>query len=138
MRSADGFTLGQIIEGHEHNFDHTSIFFIGRWRWEKWLPAAKEDGTRVQDSEGNDVWLKILDKEIEAPGYLLIEAKARHQFTFLGVSTPDWMIPFIIPEKLEEFKTMMEKTKGKAWCVYSHRTAQGDVVQEAHSYSAYV
>lgn len=94
----NGLKPGEVIEGHAHHFDHTSIFFCGRWRIHK----KAEDGTQ---------W----DFEREGPFHVLIEANAVHEFTFLG--------PGI----------------GHAWCVYSHRTPQGEVsVKETGWYEAYV
>jgi hypothetical protein len=96
VRQMMPFKPGDIIEGHKHNFDHTSIFFNGRWRVKKWAPDNK-----------------TLDKnvEVDAPCYLLIEADCKHEFEYLGGDDD-----------------------GIAWCVYSHRTPQGEVVIEANGW----
>jgi hypothetical protein len=82
---------GETIPGHKHNFDHTSIFFNGRWRAKKFSPSGD----------------LIVDIERKGPFFLLIEAGCKHEFTYLADNTE----------------------LGVAWCVYSHRTPQGEVSQ---------
>lgn len=84
---------GERIVGHTHNFDHTTIFFRGRWRAKAKLP----NGT-------------LLEREFVAPAHALIRADVEHEF-----------------ECLED---------GEMWCVYSHRTPQGDVIQEHNGWGA--
>jgi hypothetical protein len=103
MGDREGLKPGQVVTGHVHNFDHTSIFFCGRWRVRKWVPVVREDGSLVDPDGANGEWAMLVDFEREGPFHLLIEAHARHEFTFLGPGV------------------------GKAWCVYSHRTPQGEV-----------
>lgn len=86
---------GHIIEGHEHNFDHTTICFYGALTIRAKPPGEPE---------------RIIQIEAPRPGYdgpshALIEAGVRHE-----------LIPLV---------------EGTIfWCVYSHRDAQGAVVQE--------
>jgi hypothetical protein len=128
MGDREGLKPGQVVAGHTHNFDHTSIFFCGRWRVKKWVPVVREpfgesvlspvgiasakptpgNGSPVAADDANGganggEWAMLADFEREGPFHLLIEAHARHEFTFLGPGV------------------------GKAWCVYSHRTPQGEV-----------
>jgi hypothetical protein len=108
MGDREGLKPGQVVAGHTHNFDHTSIFFCGRWRVRKWVPVVREDGSPVAPDDANGganggEWAMLVDFERDGPFHLLIEAHARHEFTFLGPGV------------------------GKAWCVYSHRTPQGEV-----------
>ena len=123
MTGQELFKPGQVVAGHTHNFDHTSIFFCGRWWVRKWVPVVREpfgesvlspvgiasakptpgDGSPVDPDGANGEWAVLADFEREGPFHLLIEAHARHEFTFLGPGV------------------------GRAWCVYSHRTPQGDV-----------
>ncbi len=99
MGAPVGLAPGSLVRGHTHNFDHTSIFFTGRWHAKKWLHSQL-----------------IEDVEFEAPYYLLIEAHCRHEFKFLGGAE-----------------------RGYAWCVYSHRTPQGEVSIECTGWNpAYV
>jgi hypothetical protein len=102
VRQMMPFKPGDIIEGHKHYFDHTSIFFNGRWRVKKWSP----DDTLIKDVE------------VDGPCYLLIEAHCKHEFEYLDGDDD-----------------------GIAWCVYSHRTPQGEVAIESngweHAYDAY-
>ncbi len=79
---------GQKVEGHKHNFDHTTIFFRGSFRVKK----ISADGTEQE-------------REFEAGTHCLIQAGVVHEITAL--------------EDDSEF-----------WCIYSHRTPQGRIVQE--------
>jgi hypothetical protein len=103
IRKMGPFEPGELVRGHKHYFDHTSIFFTGRWRARKW--AAQDDYHLIEELE------------FEAPYHLLIEAQCRHEFEFLGGAE-----------------------RGLAWCVYSHRTPQGEVTTEfdgwVHAYMA--
>lgn len=79
---------GEVVEGHTHNFDHTTIFFRGRWNVRATLP----DG-------------RVIERQFQAPSHALIKAEVVHQLTALDDGS-------------------------EAWCVYAHRTPQGEVVQE--------
>lgn len=79
---------GQMVHGHTHNFDHTTIFFKGAFR----VKATRPDGS-------------VIERDFAAPAHCLILADVKHEITALE---PD-----------SEF-----------WCVYSHRTPQGDIVQQ--------
>jgi hypothetical protein len=81
---------GEIMGGHTHHFDHTSILFCGDWRVKKW----NVDGDLAFEFDRT------------GPFHVLIEKDCRHEFTFLGGA----------PE-------------GHAYCVYSHRTPQGEISQ---------
>jgi hypothetical protein len=80
---------GGRIDGDVHNFDHVTMILRGSVHAVK----KKRDGT------------VMVDRRIEAPACLLIEADMLHSF-----------------ESLEDGTT--------AWCVYAHRTPQGEVTQE--------
>lgn len=79
---------GDLVQGHTHTFDHTTIVFTGAVH----VKATKPDGT-------------VVERDFYAPSHFLVLADVVHEITALVPNT--------------EF-----------WCVYSHRTAQGDVVQE--------
>jgi hypothetical protein len=97
MGGDTGLNPGDIVGGHTHSFDHTTILFCGRWQVKKWL---------------NNI--VVFDFEKDGPFHVLIEANARHQFKFLGPGV------------------------GHAWCIYSHRTPQGEISQvETGWYEAY-
>lgn len=133
MEGQEGFSVGHMIDGHTHNFDHTTIFFLGRWRLKKWHPAVDADGKQLTMPDGELAWVMSHDREIEAPYSVLIDAGARHEFTFLGCPIPGWMEAFLTklpPEDAIAFRTEHLNTLGKAWCIYAHRTPQGDVVQQ--------
>jgi quercetin dioxygenase-like cupin family protein len=78
---------GDVIHGHTHNFDHTTILFRGAFR----IKAKLANGTEIV-------------REAKAPAHFLIRADVEHEITALSDDT--------------EF-----------WCVYAHRTPQGDVIQ---------
>jgi len=80
--------VGDRVEGHAHNFDHTTIVFTGAVRVRARLP----EGT-------------VIERTFEAPAHFLVKADVLHEIT---ATLP-----------LTEF-----------WCVYSHRTPQGRLVQE--------
>lgn len=79
---------GEKIQGHTHNFDHTTIFFTGSFHVKAVLPNGK-----------------IIERDFHAPSHCLIKADVVHEITAL-------------------------EDKSQFWCVYAHRNAQGDVVQE--------
>jgi hypothetical protein len=83
-----GLKPGEVVGGHKHNFDHTTICFCGRWQVQKWTPDDK----------------LAFDFEREGPFHVLIEKDCRHAFKFLGGAPVGW-----------------------AYCVYSHRTPQGEI-----------
>lgn len=87
---------GDVLQGHTHNFDHTSFFVQGDVKLELTTP----DGEYIET------------KEFHAPAFFLIKANVRHQITAL---TDDVIF----------------------WCVYSHRNAQGEIVEETDTYNAY-
>jgi hypothetical protein len=105
MGDEQGLQPGDVIAGHTHGFDHTTIFFCGRWRVRRWQPIVDEDGVHRTLSDGRDAFLLTDDFERDGPFHLLIAANSRHEFTFLGPAD----------------------VVGRAWCVYSHRTPQGEV-----------
>jgi hypothetical protein len=77
------------VQGHTHNFDHTTFLFSGAMR------------VRATGPYG-EAW----EKTFTAPAHVLIRADWMHELTGLQDNTV-------------------------FWCVYAHRTPQGDVVQEA-------
>lgn len=79
---------GDKVDGHAHNFDHTTVVFRGSVH----VKAKYPDGrVREQDFVGGSEFL--------------VKAEVEHEITAL------------------EDNTMFK-------CYYSHRTPQGDVVQE--------
>ena len=78
---------GNKVDGHKHNFDHTTIVFRGAVKVRATLP----DG-------------RLIERDFAAPAHFLVKAEVTHEITALVDDT-------------------------EAWCVYSHRTPQGDVVQ---------
>lgn len=87
MRKWRGLKKGHVIQGHKHNWDHTTIIFLGGIH-------IKAHGAHRQR-----------EKDFHAPDHVLILADVEHEITVLEDGT--------------EF-----------WCVYSHRNAQGEVVQQ--------
>lgn len=90
--------VGDRIEGHTHNFDHTTLFQRGAFHVKAKLP----NGT-------------VVERDFVAPSFALIKADVEHEITATVADS--------------EF-----------WCVYSHRTPQGDIVQEENGWgnSSYV
>lgn len=81
------FIKGQVVEGHEHCFDHTTIVFIGSIH----VKAVTPDG-------------RVIERDFHAPDSFLVKKDVHHEITALE--------------------------DGESWCVYSHRNAQGEVVQD--------
>jgi quercetin dioxygenase-like cupin family protein len=89
---------GDVIHGHAHNFDHTSICMRG---------AVRVVGN------GREVVLRSPTSN-DGQCHILIKAGVEHEITALEDDTV-------------------------FWCVYAHRTPQGDIVQEYTGWSdAYV
>lgn len=57
---------GDVIGGHTHNFDHTTIVFRGAVKVEATTPDGR---VRVQ--------------EFRAPAHFLVKAEVKHEITFL-------------------------------------------------------
>lgn len=79
---------GEQVEGHTHNFDHTTVLFTGAVHVIATLPNGA-----------------VVERDFEAPSHFLVRKDVKHQI----IATKD---------------------KTEAWCIYAHRNAQGDVVQE--------
>lgn len=89
--------VGDRVDGHTHNFDHTTLFQRGAFHVKATLP----NGT-------------VTERDYIAPDFCLIRSDVEHEI--------------VATQSDSEF-----------WCVYSHRTAQGDVVQEYNNWgSSYV
>ncbi len=128
LNNKDGYEPGQEIKGDLHDHDHTTFFFNGLWQ------AIKERKNRNGEWEIVQRVLKI------APFHLLIEARCRHSFRYLGCQLPDWMEPFLAdmyPGNSAEFRRQYENQRGYAWCVYSHYTPQGEVSLVYTGWEAY-
>lgn len=78
---------GDGVNGHAHNFDHTTIVFRGSIHVKAKLPNGQ-----------------IIERDFDSPSHFLVKADVHHQITALEDDT--------------EF-----------WCVYSHRTPRGEIVQ---------
>lgn len=78
---------GDAVQGHTHNFDHTTIIFKGAVR----IEAEGPNGETIV-------------KDFVAPAHALVRADWKHKLTAL-------------------------EDDSVFWCVFSHRTPQGDVVQ---------
>jgi hypothetical protein len=130
MNNPNGMEKTSKIEGHTHNFDHTSIFFSGIWYVKRWKKAVDENGVQLKMPDGKEAWVLMDEFEREGPFHLLIEANHKHEFIFMGFRVPDWMNEYLSKlseQDAQEFKDKYSLSLGKAWCVYSHRTPQGDI-----------
>jgi len=85
---------GDYVDGHKHNFDHTSFVIKGSVH----VVATLPNGT-------------VIERDFAAGQHFLIRADVTHLITAL------------------EDDTLFH-------CIYSHRTPQGDVVQEANGWGA--
>ena len=80
--------VGEFVDGHGHNFDHTTIIFKGAVEVRAKLPTGQ-----------------IVERTFTAPAHFLVKAEVEHKITAVEDNTV-------------------------FWCVYSHRTPQGDIIQE--------
>lgn len=79
---------GGKIDGHKHNFDHTTIVFKGAVH----VKAKCPDG-------------RIIEQDFIAPSHFLVLKDVEHEITAIADDTV-------------------------FWCVYSHRTPQGEISLE--------
>ena len=66
---------GDFIDGHKHNFDHTTIFFSGEFT----IEATKPDGS-------------IVTQDIVAPAHRLIKADVMHKITAKTDGATFWCV----------------------------------------------
>jgi hypothetical protein len=60
-----GLVADEKIIGHTHNFDHTTIFFNGRWQVKRWSKLVDEQGEqRIIDNEPAWVIMKAIMSRI--------------------------------------------------------------------------
>lgn len=65
---------GDLIQGHKHNFDHTSIVFKGSVRVKALLPAG------------------AIEREFKAPAHFLVLKGVEHEITALEDGTEFWCV----------------------------------------------
>lgn len=104
IRATKMAKAGEPHPGHRHNFDHTTVVFTGAVHVRKCLQRVNDNGAPMFDTHGAPILIEVMNREFKAPAHFLVEAEAWHQI--------------VATEDNTEF-----------WCVYSHRTPQGDVVQ---------
>jgi hypothetical protein len=80
--------VGDAVDGHKHNFDHTTIVFTGAVH----VTATLPDG-------------RVIERDFKAPAHFLVRADVTHR---IEATEPETVF----------------------WCVYAHRTPQGDIVQD--------
>lgn len=66
---------GDVIVGHIHQFDHTSIVFTGKVH----VSAVLPDGRTVE-------------RDFEAPAHFLVRAEVKHEITGLAEDTQFWCV----------------------------------------------
>lgn len=86
--------VGDKVDGHKHNFDHTTIVLVGAVH----VLAVLPDG-------------RVIERDFHAPDSFLVKAEVTHEITALEPGTI-------------------------AWCVYAHRTPQGEIVTEYTGWEA--
>jgi quercetin dioxygenase-like cupin family protein len=82
---------GEVVNGHEHNFDHVTYVAKG--------------SLRIEKLDGGTVVATVTKKASERHNSVLIKAGVCHRLTAL-------------------------EDDSIGHCIYAHRTAQGDVVQD--------
>lgn len=66
---------GDAVNGHKHNFDHTTIVFTGAVH----VRAVKPDGT-------------VIERDFEAPAHFLVKADVEHEITATEPNTEFWCV----------------------------------------------
>lgn len=67
--------IGDKVDGHTHNFDHTTIFFRGSFHVKATLP----DG-------------RVIERDFVAPDHCLIRADVTHEITALEPDSLFWCV----------------------------------------------
>jgi hypothetical protein len=67
--------VGDKVDGHKHNFDHTTIVFRGAVH----VKAKKPDGT-------------VIERDFEAPSHFLVRADVEHEITATQPNTVFWCV----------------------------------------------
>ena len=106
---------GRKVVGHRHNFDHTTIVFSGSVNVKAVLP----DG-------------QVVDRNFSAPSHFLVKADVEHEITAIHPSEEEARseIAKLSRYEIEQRLVAYMAQPTQFWCVYSHRTPQGDIVQE--------
>lgn len=68
-------TKGERVDGHKHNFDHTTIVFSGGVHVKATLP----DGT-------------VKEKDFSAPAHFLVRKEVEHEITAIDDDTTFWCV----------------------------------------------
>jgi hypothetical protein len=125
-----------MCDGHTHNFDHTTV-----------IPSLETAGAVSVDAtlpNGNEVSRSFGYGTGNAP-HFLVRKDVKHKLTALDPPPAPHVVALadaaakasrgeISQVQLElavkTFWAAHSATEIEAWCIYSHRTPQGDVVQE--------
>lgn len=120
MRAHD-FMLetGHVVEGHCHNFDHTTFFFSGKWKVTAFAPVFDSDGKRVTSSV-----------ERVIAGEKRMSQEPVRQFVREIVIQGGFPHAWLLIEAQLEHRLELLEGPGCYACVYSHRTPDGDVTEQ--------
>lgn len=77
---------GEKMDGHTHNFDHTTIVFTGAVR------VVKRRPTNQMDASGRPIMVVVSEKNLKAPASILIEANAHHEITAIENNSVLWCV----------------------------------------------
>lgn len=125
-------SAGQEIQGHQHTFDHLAIFHTA-WRVDAVSPEGREV-TRFfpKNSFGliRAEWehkMTSLPHEVDPHQQALLDVVLA---VATGVVSVDALLPAVA-----QWRKMHDWQPHTQWCIYAHRTPQGDVVQEYTGWS---
>lgn len=82
IRPSRMLAKGEIVQGHKHNFDHTTIVFSGAVRIKGTLP----DGTVIERE------FRSPRPDWAGPSHALIKAEVGHEITALEDGTIFWCV----------------------------------------------
>ena len=75
IRPNDLPNVGDRVDGHKHNFDHTTIVFTGAVHVRAQLP----NGT-------------VIERDFKAPSHFLVRADVEHEITATEPNTQFWCV----------------------------------------------
>jgi hypothetical protein len=116
--------VGGRVDGHAHNFDHATLVFSG----------SAHVAARLANGQ-------VMEKDVHGPDWVLIRAGVAHEITWIphpsaladaldhvaALVTTD---PAAAARELRALAAAERNQPVTAWCVYSHRGPNGEVVQE--------
>lgn len=94
--------IGTVVEGHKHNFDHTTYIISGKVLRKVW----------DVDVDGNEIPGTSKEEIFQAPAWMLIKKEKYHQFTALTENVILECVYAIRDSQTGEFSENWDGSKG--------------------------